>query len=86
MGPANEQIRVSATVKREIERRQREGESYNDVLERLFGTDRERERERDLLAGAGFWSSEKAEQVRETRRKYKEQSKDRMRRGEGDDR
>lgn len=79
MGTANEQIRVSDTVKREIERRRREGESYNDVLERMFGTDRER----DLLAGAGFWSSEKAEQVRETRRKYKEKSKERMQRRGG---
>jgi hypothetical protein len=37
-------------VKREIERRRREGESYNDVLERMFSTDR------DLLAGFGRWS------------------------------
>ena len=67
MDPADEQIRMSKTVKREIERRRREGESYSDALERLFGTDRDRER--DLLGGAGFWSSEKADRVRETRRK-----------------
>lgn len=82
MGAADEQIRVSDTVKHEIERRRREGESYNDVLERLFST----HRDRDLLAGAGFWSSEKAERVRETRRKYKEKSKERMRRRAGADR
>lgn len=76
MGAADEQIRVSETVKREIERRQREGESYNDVLERLFGIDPDRDR--DLLAGAGFWSSETAGRARETRRKYKEKSKERM--------
>ena len=76
MGAADEQIRVSDSVKREIDRRRREGESYNDVLERLFSIDRDR----DLLAGAGFWSSEKAEQVRKTRQKYKEASKKRMRR------
>lgn len=76
MGAADEQIRVSDTVKREIDRRRREGESYNDVLERMFSIDEDR----DLLAGAGFWSQEKAEQVRETRRKYKETSKERMRR------
>lgn len=76
MGAADDQIRVSETVKREIERRKREGESYNDVLERVFGTDRDRSR--DLLAGAGFWSSAKADQVRETRQKYKEKSKERM--------
>jgi len=49
MGAADEKIRVSDSVKREIERRRQEGESYNDVLERLFSTDRDR----DLLAGAG---------------------------------
>lgn len=42
MGTADEQIRVSDAVKREIERRWREGESYNDVLEPLFSTDRDR--------------------------------------------
>ena len=36
MGVADEQIRVSKTVKRTIERHRREGESYNDVLERLL--------------------------------------------------
>jgi len=36
MGTANEQIRVSDTVKREIERRRREGESSNDALERIL--------------------------------------------------
>lgn len=76
MGAADEQIRVSESVKREIERRKREGESYNDVLERLFSTDRDR----DLLAGADFWSPDKAEEFRETRRAYKEKSKERMRR------
>lgn len=81
MGTADEQIRVSAGVKRELDRRRREGESYNDVLERLFGTDRER----DLLAGAGFWSSDKAEQVRGTSRKYKEKSDGRMRRPSEDE-
>jgi hypothetical protein len=35
MGTANEQIRVTDTVKHEFERR-REGKSYNDVLERVF--------------------------------------------------
>ena len=81
MGAADQQIRVSEPVKREIERRRREGESYNDVLERLFSIDRDRDR--DLLAGAGFWSSERADQARETRRKYKEKSKERMKRRSG---
>ena len=78
MGTATEQIRVSDAVKREIERRRREDESYNDVLERLFGT--ARDRDRDLLAGAGFWSSETAERARETREASEEKSIDRMRR------
>jgi predicted CopG family antitoxin len=79
MGTADEQIRVSESVKRELERRQREGESYNDVLERLFSTDRDC----DLLAGFGRWSGEKADRARETRESYKEKSKGRMRRRDG---
>ncbi|WP_254533457.1 antitoxin VapB family protein [Natrinema gelatinilyticum] len=84
MGAATEQIRVSDSVKREIERRRREGESYNDVLERVFRTDRDRDR--DLLAGAGFWSTDEAEEFRENRRAAKEESKERMRRGSNADR
>lgn len=74
MGTATEQIRVSETVKRELERRMREGESYNDVLERMFSTDR------DLLAGFGRWSDEKADRARAAREEYKKKSKERMRR------
>lgn len=74
MGAANDQIRVSETVKREIERRRREGESYNDVLERMFSTDR------DLLAGFGRWSDERADRARETREAYEEESEQRMQR------
>ena len=74
MGAANEQIRVSDTVKREIERRRREGESYNDVLERMFSTDC------DLLAGFGRWSDERADRARETREAYEEKSIERTRR------
>jgi predicted CopG family antitoxin len=74
MGTASEQIRVSDTVKREIERRRREGESYNDVLERMFSTDR------DLLAGFGRWSDERADRARETREAYEEKSIERTRR------
>jgi predicted CopG family antitoxin len=80
MGTANEQIRVSETVKRELERRRREGESFNDVLERVLS------KERDLLAGAGFWSDAEANRVREGHKKSKEKSKERMRRlAEGSD-
>jgi predicted CopG family antitoxin len=75
MGAADEQIRVSDTVKREIDRRRREGESYNDVLERLFSIDRDR----DLLAGFGRWSDERADRARKTREAYEEKSIQRMR-------
>jgi len=74
MGAANEQIRVSDTVKREIERRRREGESYNDVLKRTFSTDR------DILAGFGRWSDTRADRARETREAYEEELIERTRR------
>lgn len=79
MSTADEQIRVSAETKRELERRKREGESYDDVLERLLEDDR------DLLAGFGSWSDERAEKAREVRRKGKEKSKERMGRVAGED-
>jgi predicted CopG family antitoxin len=74
MATADEQIRVSDTVKRELDRRRREGESYNDVLQRLLDDDR------DLLAGFGRWSDDHADRVREARGKSTEKSKERMRR------
>lgn len=79
MGTANEQIRVSDTVKRELERRRREGESYNDVLERLFD-----DVDRDLLAGFGRWSDDHADRVRERRDASKRKSRERMGRLEDD--
>jgi len=75
MGVADEQIRVSETVKRKIERRRREGESYNDVLERIL----DEEDAGDFYDGFGRWSDEEAERVREGRRKSKEKRKRRMR-------
>jgi predicted CopG family antitoxin len=77
MGTANEQIRVSETVKRELERRRREDESYNDVLERVFDDE-----DRDLLAGFGRWSDEHADRVRDRRDVAKRKSKERMDRPE----
>ena len=76
MGVADEQIRVSEPVKRELDRRRRAGESDNDVLERLFSIDRDR----DLLAGFGRWSDERATRARETREAYEEKSIERSRR------
>jgi len=74
MATADEQIRVSDTVKRELDRRRREGESYNDVLQRMLEDDR------DLMAGFGRWSDEQADRVRDAREKSKQKSKERMRR------
>jgi predicted CopG family antitoxin len=74
MATADEQIRVSDTVKRELDRRRREGESYNDVLQRMLEDDR------DLLAGFGRWSDEQVEHVREARERSEQKSKERMRR------
>ena len=75
MATADEQIRVSDRVKRIIERYQREGESYNDVLERVLGGD-----EGDFNDGFGRWSDEQAERVRSQRGQATEQRKARMRR------
>ena len=81
MATADEQIRVSDRVKRELDRRRREGESYNDVLERVL-----EEREGgDFYDGFGRWSDERAERVREQRKKSKEKRKRRMRRLAGED-
>ena len=74
MATADEQIRVSDAVKRELDRRRREGESYNDVLQRMLEDDR------DLLAGFGRWSDEHADRVRKAREKSEKKSRDRMRR------
>jgi len=71
MGSATEQIRVSDDIKRELERRKRDDESFNDVLERVLEDDS------DLLAGFGSWSDERAEHAREVRQKAKEESKKR---------
>jgi len=75
VGTANEQIRVSGWVKEILDRQRREGESYNDVLERML----EEKSDRDLLAGFGRWSDEHADRVREARKERTEQSKERMR-------
>ena len=76
MATADEQIRVSDQVKRKLDRRRREGESYNDVLERIL----KQENDQDLLAGFGRWSDEQADRVREAREKQKQKATERMRR------
>ena len=79
-GTANDHIRVSETVKRELENRRRDGESCNDVLERILEED-----DRDLLAGFGRWDDERAERAREQRAASKRKSKARMDRLENDE-
>lgn len=74
MATADEQIRVSDRVKRELDRLRREGESYNDVLERVLDEDRGG----DFYDGFGRWSDDEAERVREGRRMSKKKRKQRM--------
>lgn len=76
MATADEQIRVSDRVKRELDRRRREGESYNDVIERLLGENTEA----DFYDGFGMLSEEAADWIRERREAAKEKRKERMRR------
>lgn len=81
MATADEQIRVSDRVKRELDRRRREGESYNDVVERMLS-------ERtgaDFYEGFGILSDEQANRLREQREDAKAERKRRTRRLAGDD-
>jgi len=74
MATADEQIRVSRTVKRLLDHRRRDDESYNDALKRILGEDGER----DLLAGFDRWSDDHADRVREIHEKQRNQSLERM--------
>lgn len=62
---ANNHIRVSDRVKSLIDERRREGESYNDALERILDD------ERDLTDGMGFWSGNEADEARNTHERGK---------------
>jgi len=76
MGTADEQIRVSTRVKRQLEQRQREDESYNDVLERVL----EEDTESDFYDGFGILSDEDAARIREQQKESKKGRKERMQR------
>jgi len=76
MATADEQIRVSDRVKRRLDRRRREGESFNDVLERVLNESEEA----DFNDGFGILSDEDTDWIRDKREKSKEQRKERMRR------
>ncbi|WP_226010866.1 antitoxin VapB family protein [Halomicrobium salinisoli] len=81
MGAADEQIRVSDRVKRVLDQQRREGESYNDVLERVL----DEERNGDFYDGFGRWSDERTDRIRRERRAAKEERKRRMRERAADD-
>jgi predicted CopG family antitoxin len=75
MSLADEQIRVSSAVKRELGRRRREGDSFNDVLERLLFE------ERDLFAGFGaFAGTDRGESTRRVHETGARQSSERIER------
>ena len=76
MSTADEQIRVSDRVKRFLDRRRREDESYNDVLERMLAERTEAE----FSDGFGLLSDEQTDRLRDERERATEQRKRRMRR------
>lgn len=76
MSRTDEQIPVSDRVKRELDRRRREGESYDDVLQRVLGSNDEA----DFYDGFGMLSDEQADRLRKQHEKGKEMSTERMRR------
>jgi predicted CopG family antitoxin len=68
-----EQIRVSPELKERLRREKREGESYNDVVERLVARQTERRREA-IQEGAGLWNdSEAAGHARRAREEMNEE-------------
>jgi predicted CopG family antitoxin len=76
MATADEQIRVSDRVKRQLDRRRREGESFNDVLERVLNENEDA----DFYDGFGILSDEDADWIRDKHESSKKQRKERMQR------
>jgi len=76
MATADEQIRVSDRVKRQLDRRRREGESFNDVLERIL----DESEDADFYDGFGILSDEDADWIRDKHKSSKKQRKERMQR------
>ncbi|ACV47893.1 MULTISPECIES: DUF7557 family protein [Halomicrobium] len=76
MATADEQIRVSERIKERLEHRRREGESYNDVLERLIADTTES----DFDDGFGVLSEEQGEWIRTKRAKARDERADRAER------
>jgi predicted CopG family antitoxin len=76
MATADEQIRVSDRVKRQLDCRRREGESFNDVLERVLNENEDA----DFYDGFGILSDEDADWIRDKHESSKKQRKERMQR------
>jgi hypothetical protein len=76
MATAGEQIQVSERVKHILDQQRAEGESYNDVLERIL----DHEAGGDFDDGFGRWSDDDADCVREQRNEAKEEPNARIRR------
>jgi predicted CopG family antitoxin len=57
-----------------LDRRKREAESYNDVVERLLSE----QPNPDFYDGFGRWAADEAERVRTGRREAREKRNDRM--------
>jgi hypothetical protein len=74
-------VATDSVGRRIFDRRRHEGESYNDVLERVLGDDEGG----DFYDGFGQWSDEEADRVREQREQAKEKRKARMRQLGGDE-
>lgn len=73
--PADEQIRVTSSVKEELNRRKREGERLVDVVARLLDDDR------DLLAGYGaFKGTDRGEAMSDIHERGKAESRSRLER------
>jgi predicted CopG family antitoxin len=74
MSTADEQIRISSTVKHELERRKRGTESYNDVLERMLD-----QQDGDFYEGFGaFKGTDRGEAMRQIHKRGKRKSRERI--------
>lgn len=77
MATADEQIRVSERVKAALDSFRREGESYNDVLERLLADRGDAEFE----DGFGVLDEDDARAIRERRERAKAKRRSRLEEG-----
>jgi hypothetical protein len=75
MATADEQIRVSVRVKCILDRQRREGESYNNVLERVL----EETGGTDFYVGFGMLSADEADWITDKRDEATASRKKRMR-------